>query len=95
VTLLGLLFLRVLPINKKKLFRGPFKEHAYQVWFQMAQWFQKRRLKTDNTFFDTFVRFVSFVYFQSTKNINFLGDYPLAIPTKFGSNRTCGFREED
>jgi hypothetical protein len=44
---------------------------------------------------DTFVRFVSFVYFQSTKNINFLGDYPLAIPTKFGSSRTCGFREED
>ena len=61
----------------------------------MAQWFQIRRLKTDNTFFDSFVRFVSFVYFQSTKNINFLGDYPLAIPTKFGSNWPSGFREED
>ena len=39
---------------------------------------------------------VSFVYFWSTKkNINFVGDHPLNIHTKFGSNWTSGFREED
>jgi hypothetical protein len=24
---------------------GPFNEHSYQVWLQLAEWFQRRRLK--------------------------------------------------
>ena len=41
------------PVGKKTLiFRAPSKEHLYQVWFQLAQWFQRRRLQflmiTDN-----------------------------------------------
>jgi len=27
--------------------------------------------------------------------MGFLEDHPMNIPTKFGSNCTCGFREED
>ena len=46
-------FFCVLPISfvyywathKKQLFRGPSKEHSYQVWFQLTLWFQRRRLK--------------------------------------------------
>ena len=28
-----------------KLCRDPSNEHSYQVWFQLAKWFQRRRLK--------------------------------------------------
>jgi hypothetical protein len=28
-----------------KLCMGPFNEHSYQVWLQLAEWFQRRRLK--------------------------------------------------
>ena len=30
--------------NKHKLCRGPSIEHSYQFWFQLNQWFQRRRL---------------------------------------------------
>jgi hypothetical protein len=68
--------------------RGPSNEHSYHIWFQLAQWFH-RRLKTDNTLFDTFGAVVSFVYFRSTKNLQniiFLEDHPKNIPANFGSN---------
>ena len=32
--------------EKNKPLRGPSSEHSYQIWFQYAQWFQ-RRSKTD------------------------------------------------
>ena len=38
-------FFCVLLINKKQLWRGPFNEHSYQVWFQLTPWYQRRRLK--------------------------------------------------
>jgi hypothetical protein len=40
-----------------KRFRGSFKEHSYHIWFQLAKWFQ-RRLKTDDTLFDTISLFL-------------------------------------
>jgi hypothetical protein len=61
----------------------------------LAQWFQKRRLKTDNVLFDTFRPPISFMYFQSTKKNYFLHDHPINIPTMFGSNWKSCFREED
>jgi hypothetical protein len=47
--------------------------------------FQRSRLKTDNTLFDTFRALVSFVSFQSRKKLLFR-DHPINIPTKFGFN---------
>jgi protein tyrosine/serine phosphatase len=66
----------------------------------LTQWFQRRRLKTDNTLFDTFGPLVSFKYKnvfpnQQQKNITFLEDHPMNIPTKISSNLPTGFREED
>jgi hypothetical protein len=47
----------------------------------LVQWFQSRRLKTDNTLFDTFVPLDSFVYLRTTtKNIPFFKNYPMNIP---------------
>jgi hypothetical protein len=35
------------------------------------------------------------VHFSSIKKpISFVGDHPMNIPTKFGSNQSCGFRED-
>jgi len=31
--------------KKHKLCRGSSNKHSYQVWFQLTQWFQRRRLK--------------------------------------------------
>ena len=31
--------------EKHKLSRGPFNKHSHQAWFQLVQWFQRRRLK--------------------------------------------------
>ena len=31
--------------STKKIGRGPSNEHSFQIWFQLAQWFQRRRLK--------------------------------------------------
>ena len=41
--------------TKKKLCRGPSNEHSYQVWFQLAQWFQRRLkyISLDNTSHDS------------------------------------------
>ena len=38
-------FFSVRPIDKIKLIRDPSNEHSYQVWFQLGQWLQRRRLK--------------------------------------------------
>ena len=27
--------------------RGPHKDHTSQIWFNLVQWFQKRRFKCD------------------------------------------------
>jgi hypothetical protein len=32
-------------VHFKIIFRGPFKEHSYQVWLQLAQCFSKKRKK--------------------------------------------------
>ena len=47
LTLSGFLFLLCSCDQPKinKLVRGPSNEHSYQVWLQLAQWFQGRRLK--------------------------------------------------
>jgi hypothetical protein len=66
--------------------RGSSNEHSYQVWLQLAHWFQRRRVKFDNTLFYTCVPLVSFVNFRSTKNWIFLEDHPVNILTKSGSN---------
>jgi hypothetical protein len=68
--------------------KGPFNEHSYQFWFQLAQWFQ--RLKTNNTLFDTFGPLVYFVYIRAKKS--FLEDHAMNIPTKFDSNWPSDFR---
>jgi hypothetical protein len=47
------------------------------------------------TIFDIFEPRVTFVHFSSIKKpISFVGDHPMNIPTKFGSNQSCGFRED-
>jgi hypothetical protein len=40
--------------KKHKPFRGSSNKHSYLNWFQLAQWFQRRILKTDNILFATF-----------------------------------------
>jgi len=40
------LFLNKIPTNHKH-FREPSNEHIHQVWFQLAKWFRKRRLKCE------------------------------------------------
>ena len=52
---------------KHKLSRGLSIEHSYPGFFQLAHWFQRRRLKTDNTFFDTFWPFVNLVSTRTKK----------------------------
>jgi hypothetical protein len=49
---LGLLLL-LCTSDQHQLFREPSNEYSFQVWFQLAQWFQRRILKTDNAHFDT------------------------------------------
>jgi hypothetical protein len=34
--------------TKQKLCRGPSNEHSHQVYFQLAEWFQQRRLKCNS-----------------------------------------------
>jgi hypothetical protein len=72
--------------------RGPSNEHSYQVWLQLAQWFQRRRVKFDTTLFYTFVPLVSFVTFRLTKKKHFLEDHPVNILTKSSSNRPNCFK---
>ena len=31
----------------RKLYKGPYIDASYQVWFHLAQWFQRRRLKCE------------------------------------------------
>ena len=51
--------------------------------FQLTQFFQRIRLKTENTIFDIFGPLVSFEKFQSTKKIIFFKNHPMNIPTEF------------
>jgi hypothetical protein len=55
-------FFHVIP-KKHELLKESSNVHSYKVWSQL--WFQRRRLKTDNTHFDTNGPLVSFVYFWS------------------------------
>ena len=71
-------------------FRGPSIEQSYQVCLQLAMWFQRRKIKANNTLFSQLWASCFFCVFQSTKK-TFLEDHP----TKFGSNLPSGFREED
>jgi hypothetical protein len=52
---------------KHKLSRGLSIEHSYPGFFLLAHWFQRRRLKTDNTFFDTFWPLVNLVSTRTKK----------------------------
>ena len=45
LTPLGFLFHSWTLHQQTTIFIDPSNEHSYQVWFQLAQWFQKRRLK--------------------------------------------------
>ena len=47
LTSLGLFFLLCTSDQQKThtFCRGPSNEHSYPVWFQLVQWFQRRRLK--------------------------------------------------
>jgi hypothetical protein len=51
--------------------------------FQLTQFFQRIRLKTEKTIFDIFGPLVSFEKFQSTKKIIFFKNHPMNIPTEF------------
>jgi hypothetical protein len=31
--------------KRKKTFYSTIQEHSYQVWFQLVQWFQRKRLQ--------------------------------------------------
>ena len=45
-TPLGLLFLLCTSDRQnKKFLRGTSNEHSYKIWFKLAQWFHRRRLK--------------------------------------------------
>ena len=46
------LFVYFRSTKKHTFFKELSNEHSYQVWFQLAQWFQ-RRFKTDHTLFTT------------------------------------------
>jgi hypothetical protein len=67
LTHLGLIFLLCISNQQKKPFNKPSNVYSYLILFQLAHWFQRGRLKTDNTHFDTFGPHVSVVYFQSKK----------------------------
>jgi hypothetical protein len=82
-TPLDLLF--ILCTSDKK---GPFNEHSYQFWFQLAQWFQ--RLKTDNTLLTPLG--LLFILCTSEQKKSFLEDHAMNIPTKFDSNWPSDFR---
>jgi len=47
--------------DQHKLYKKNIQGSSYHVWFQLAQWFQRRRLKTDKAHFDTFGPLISFV----------------------------------
>jgi len=69
-----------------------------KFWFQLAQWFQKRRLKTDNILFDIFWPLVSVRFFWSPTKIHILSRGPSndhSYPTQFCSNWSSSFRKED
>jgi hypothetical protein len=57
-----------------------------------TEWFQRRRLKTDNTIFYTFGLLVFCVQFRLTKH--FLEEHSMNIATMFGSNWPGDFRED-
>ena len=67
LTPLGFLFHSWTLHQQTTIFIDPSNEHSYQVWFQLAQRFQSRKLKTNITLFDTVGPFVSFMYFWLTK----------------------------
>jgi hypothetical protein len=46
----GSLFLSCTPDQHFVVVIKPSNEHPYQVCFQLAQWFQRRRFKTDSTY---------------------------------------------
>ena len=35
------------------------------------------------------------VFLVNKKTLNFVGDHPMYIPTKFGTNRLSGFKDKD
>jgi len=62
--------------------------------FDLAQWLQRKRLKSDNIILTPLDLLFLLCISDQQKN-NFLEDHPMNIPTKFGSNWPSGFREDD
>ena len=74
-----------------------YEEHKLEKKIIKIGWKISVPYKKQKHFFGIFRSLISMVDFQSKrkKRINFVGDHPLNILTKFGSNWPSGFREED